>query len=131
MKEGDKREFDSIRDLSDQWWRDWDHKSRAEWKFSFGIWAGLIALSVAIAKAELKIPYAYIVVFAISPSVFLLHLAFLRWIQKMLTRNRDEMRRCQELMYKLTTLPSTLAKTDLAMDSGEHHHSFIIRSGFG
>ena len=82
MDENAKRAFDALHALAEQAWRDWDHKSRHEWRLSFAIWAALLAASAARLQTSIEIP-AWAVVLA-GGFVFLFHALFLRWIQKTL-----------------------------------------------
>ena len=47
MDENAKSQFSALHALSEQAWRDWDHKTRHEWRLGFGAWAALLAASVA------------------------------------------------------------------------------------
>jgi hypothetical protein len=88
MEENTKREFDALHALSEQAWRDWDHKSRHEWRLSFGLWAALLAASAAILQTTFRPPLAAVLVGGIIALV--LHIVFLAWIQGRLREYRSE-----------------------------------------
>lgn len=88
MDEKAKSEFDALLALSEQAWRDWDHKTRHEWRLSFGLWAALLAASAALLQAKFRPELTLVVVAGIA--VFLLHVVFLAWIQGKLREYRKE-----------------------------------------
>jgi hypothetical protein len=88
MDENAKRAFDALHALAEQAWRDWDHKSRHEWRLSFAIWAALLAAAAARLQTSIEIP-VWVVVLA-GAFVFLFHALFLRWIQKTLDAFRND-----------------------------------------
>ena len=88
MDEKAKAQFDALHALSEQAWRDWDHKSRHEWRLSFSLWAALLAASAALLQTTFR-PGPTLVVVA-GFAVLLLHLVFLVWIQGRLQEHRKE-----------------------------------------
>jgi hypothetical protein len=86
MDDKAKMEFDALQALSEQAWRDWDHKTRHEWRLSFGLWAALLAASAALLQAKFR-PDVTLVVVA-GAAVFVLHVVFLAWIQGRLREYR-------------------------------------------
>jgi hypothetical protein len=79
MGEEAKREFDALHALSEQAWRDWDHKTRHEWRLSFGLWAALLAASAALIQTSYRPNLAAVAIAGVV--VVVLHLRFLAWIQ--------------------------------------------------
>jgi len=99
MNEDEKRRFDSLHALSEQSWRDWDHKSRGEWRFSFGIWGALLAAATATAKSEIAVPLNAVIV--VDAFVVAAHITFLVWIHGTLTQYRNQMLTCRNEMEKM------------------------------
>ena len=91
MNEEAKREFDSLHSLSEQAWRDWDHKSKHEWRLSFGLWAALLAASAAVLQTDFrpKPPQSEIVLGGLL-FLIVLHVWFLAWIQGRMWDYRTE-----------------------------------------
>lgn len=102
MNEDDKRKFDSLHAISEQSWRDWDHKTRGEWRLSFGVWVALLAAIATVGKTEVEVPW--IAVGLVALAIVLVHLNFSRWVQTMLTICRTNMQRSQAAMYQLAAL---------------------------
>jgi hypothetical protein len=88
MDENAKCQFDALHALSEQAWRDWDHKTRHEWRLSFGLWAVLLAASAALLQTTFR--PGLIVVLLAGAAVFLVHVVFLAWIHSGLRRYRKE-----------------------------------------
>jgi hypothetical protein len=88
MDDKAKSQFDALHALSEQAWRDWDHKTRHEWRLSFGLWAALLAASAALLQTKFC-PGLSLVVLA-GVVVFVLHVIFLRWMQGRLRAYRKE-----------------------------------------
>jgi hypothetical protein len=88
MDDEAKSQFDALHALSEQAWRDWDHKTRHEWRLSFGLWAALLAASAALLQTTFRPGPVLVVVAGIV--VFLLHIVFLAWIQGRLREHRKE-----------------------------------------
>jgi hypothetical protein len=99
MNEEKRRRFESLYNLSEQAWRDWDHKTRHEWKLSFGIWAALLAAAAGFDKIRVNIPLSIVV--TIGLIIFGIHLIFLSWIQIRLKDYRAEMNVLAEQMRRL------------------------------
>jgi hypothetical protein len=86
----EKSQFDALHALSDQAWRDWDHKTRHEWRLSFGLWAALLAATAALLQTTFR-PHPALVAVG-GTVVFVLHVVFLAWIQGRLREHRKEYR---------------------------------------
>jgi ABC-type branched-subunit amino acid transport system permease subunit len=106
MLDDEKRRFDALQMLSEQYWRDWDHKSQAEWRLSFGVWVALLAAAAAVGKSEINLGWG--LVLAVGVFVTVLHFVFLQWIQTVLTENREVMRRSQKAMADLAGVDLTI-----------------------
>lgn len=91
VSEDAKREFDALHALSEQVWRDWDHKSKHEWRLSFGLWAALLASSAALLQTEYRPTQTQTLIIGGGLVVLiLLHVWFLAWIQGRLWDYRTE-----------------------------------------
>ena len=82
----DKAKFDALHALSEQAWRDWDHKTRHEWRLSFGLWAALLAASAALLQTKFRPELTLVLVAGFL--VILLHVFFLAWIHGRLREYR-------------------------------------------
>jgi len=98
-------QFDAIHKMSEQAWRDWEHKARYQWKLSFGIWiAQLSALSLVISgKANFLIDASY---FYVLLFVVFLHFLFLSWIESRLRVMRNQMYTYVAAMETMTAVKS-------------------------
>lgn len=103
MDENSKHLFDSFHKLSEQSWRDWDHKSRHEWRLSFGIWGALLAACAAKAKVTVSVPA--IVPFSVGALVATTHVFFQWWIQRALTQYRNGFWDSHARMREIVALP--------------------------
>jgi hypothetical protein len=99
MNQAKRNLFESCRELTEQHWRDWDHKTRYEWKLSFGYWAALLAMTAVVLKERIDVPVWLLT--SVCLVALFLHLNFLRWIQRKLKKNRTEIFRIQKRMRKL------------------------------
>jgi uncharacterized protein YhhL (DUF1145 family) len=84
----EKAQFDALHALSEQAWRDWDHKTRHEWRLSFGLWAALLAASAALLQAKYRPDLTFVAVTGIA--ILVLHVIFLAWMQGTLRAYRKE-----------------------------------------
>ncbi len=109
MKEKDKRTYDALVSVRDHQWKEFEEKTRLEWRLNFGIWAALLTSTGAVIKAnecslsgseEIRIAIA-IVVFL----VIILHYSFLHWIQGSLKLCRKFQHEAEGEMRKLLSLP--------------------------
>lgn len=106
MTEDEKRTFSAWESLRDHAWREFEDKSRAEWRLSFGIWAAVLASAsalIASGKPSVgnlvnQLPSCTFIFFSFF--IVLGHIGFLYWIQtklqdtrKILTEAQDEMRK--------------------------------------
>jgi ferric-dicitrate binding protein FerR (iron transport regulator) len=106
MTEDEKRKFDAWESLRDHAWREFEEKSRAEWRLSFGIWAALlasagamIAAGATIAKFRQQVPPCVIVLALLV--VVVVQAGFLYWIQIKLQETRGYLSKAQDEMRKL------------------------------
>ena len=88
MDENAKRQFDALHALTEQAWRDWDHKTRHEWRLSFGLWAALLAASAVLLQTTFRPHPTAVVVGGIA--AFVLHVVFLAWINGKLREHRKD-----------------------------------------
>ena len=95
MTEDEKRKFDAWESIRDHAWREFEDKSRAEWRLSFGIWAALLASTGALiasghSTAANLIKNVSLCWFAFFALVIVLgHVGFLYWIQRKLQKARE------------------------------------------
>ena len=86
VDEDTKRAFDALHALSEQEWRDWDHKTRHAWRLSFGLWGALLAVSGALLTTDYR-PDG-VAIGLIGALVIVLHVGFLAWIHTCLNDYR-------------------------------------------
>ena len=98
--------FQSCQELTEQHWRDWDHKTRYEWKLSFGYWAALLTMTAAVLKERIDVPIWLLASFC--GIALILHLNFLRWIQSKLKNNRAEISLIQKKMREMVCIEAAL-----------------------
>ena len=109
MEEQIKRTFDAFASVRDHAWREFEDKSRTEWRLSFGIWAALLALGGTLLTKNPK--YINISVLSISLTlVVLLHGWFLFWIQCKLDVARKILHETQMEMRKILGLSTHIYK---------------------
>jgi hypothetical protein len=88
MDRNDKSQFDALYALSEQAWRDWDHKTRHEWRLSFGLWAALLGASAAALQTPYQPPLTAVVLGGVI--VLVVHVVFLAWIHRRQGEYRNE-----------------------------------------
>jgi hypothetical protein len=106
MDENAERDFDALHALSEQEWRDWDQRSRHEWRLSFGVWGALLAASAAGVNTDFRPSLCFVIIAGFI--VLGLHIWFLIWIQGRLKTFRIEYLRLRAQM----PTPVTGAKPD-------------------
>lgn len=109
MNEKDKRAYDAFVSIRDHQWKEFEEKTRLEWRLNFGIWAALIASTGAAIKAnesslggndEIKVVISVVVLL-----VLILHYVFLHWVQNNLKLCRKFQYEAEGEMRKLLKLP--------------------------
>lgn len=106
MTEGMKRKFDAWESIREHAWREFEDKSRAEWRLSFGIWAAVLASASALIANE-NLLGNYLMkqwpswVFVVALGIVLGHFAFLYWIQTRLGEVRGILEQAQAEMRTL------------------------------
>jgi hypothetical protein len=108
MTEDEKRKFDAWESLRDHAWREFEEKTRVEWRLSFGIWTALLASAGALISADGQTIGGLIeqVALWVIGVVVLTHAAFLYWIQKRLRSARDDLYKAQVQMRELLNAPT-------------------------
>jgi hypothetical protein len=112
----DKELFDAAVSIRDHAWKEFEHKSAAEWRLSFAIWTGMLVSAGAVIAAKpfdriaewpwVVVPLFLLLVFA--------HFLFLRWIQNKLAEIRDVLWAAHARLVRLVDLAPALASaTDL------------------
>ncbi len=102
MNENDQRQFDALHKLSEQSWRDWDHKTRHEWRLSFGIWGALLA-SCALAT-KVTVGVSIVALIPVGVVVLSVHVFYQRWLQRALNQYRRQDHEYQGKMCRLVGL---------------------------
>lgn len=101
MTEDQRREFDSLKDLLDNEWREFENKVANEWKLSFGIWTALFTSVGSIATGKIA-PVPHWSAWLISALLVTIHVYFLVWTQYRLhsirSRQKTILIRCRSLL---------------------------------
>jgi len=103
MEEEIKRRFDAFSSVRDHAWREFEDKSKAEWRLSFGIWAALLALGGTLLTKNSKYINMYVLSISLA-LIVLLHGWFLYWIQCKLDNARIILHETQMAMRKILGL---------------------------
>lgn len=85
----DKDRFDALHKLAEQAWRDWDHKTRYQWRLAFAIWGAILAAISLIVTQHIHVP-SWIPILICS-LLFLIHWFFLGWIEGRIRDCRRQM----------------------------------------
>jgi len=99
LGEDAKRYLDALHLLSEQSWRDWDHKTKHEWRLSFGIWGALLGAMALFINVRAKIPIRYSI--CAGGLVFCAHALFLFWTRHRLEAFRKEIEACTDIMKSI------------------------------
>lgn len=118
MNEDQKRQFDAWESMRDHAWREFEEKSGAEWRLSFGIWAALLASAgalIAAGTATVAIIRQQVTpcVIVLTVLVVVIHATFLYWVHKKLQSARCYLFEAQEEMRKLLKTPSKQHKRSI------------------
>lgn len=108
MDVDDKNEYDALVSLRDQAWREFEEKTRLEWRLSFGIWIAVLTCAGAIFKAS-ALRGSLLLEFSAwigAVIVIFVHMYFLIWIQSALRRSRSFQREAESGMRKLLNMKS-------------------------
>jgi small-conductance mechanosensitive channel len=106
LTEDEKRKFDAWESIRDHAWREFENKSRAEWRLSFGIWAALLASASALIASHqplavnLMKEWSCALAF-LAFAILLGHFYFLYWIQTRLQEARESLSEAQGAMRHL------------------------------
>jgi len=79
--------------LMEDAWREFDQKAHFEWKFSYALWATMLACIVLLLRGDLILSGSWIEVFVIVivfSSILLCQIIFLKWIHKQHDKNRGK-----------------------------------------
>lgn len=109
VSDAERRQTDleHLAKLADDRWREYDHKSQAEWKLSYSIWGAQLAAGGALLTADIFIERANLALLLVVfvALALLIHFLFLLWIQRRLREIRDQMRPILERRQELLRLP--------------------------
>jgi hypothetical protein len=111
VNDDDKNEYDAWTCLRDHAWREFEEKTRTEWRLSFGIWAAILSSAGAILSADqLKGSTVFeILAWLAVIIVVYIHARFLVWIQASLRKSRGILREADTKMRALLhKAPTTL-----------------------
>ncbi len=115
LNEENKRLYDALQILADHHWRDWDHKTRHEWRLSFGIWGSLLAAMAALLKSNVRIPLGLALIIGLV--IIGAHTIFLLWIRKRLVQIRASVTDYQVKMSNTIGIdPNIVASTKRPAD---------------
>lgn len=112
MTENEERKFNAWESLRDHAWKEFEDKSRAEWRLSFGIWAALLATASALLAsgqstvASLRQHVLPCLNLFIALVIVLAHFGFLYWIQRKLQKAREVLSEANDEMRKLLGAPN-------------------------
>ncbi len=84
-----KDRYDALYQLSEQAWRDWDHKARHQWRLSFGIWGAQLAATSVVVTGHVEVPLLFAM--CVIAAVFIIHLLFMTWIEVRIRHFRRQM----------------------------------------
>lgn len=104
MEENDKRLFDSLKELENENWEEFQEKTRFEWRLSYAIWTSIVAAigSIIAGKATSIVPKVHILIaLAICILPFAIHGIYLHWIQTCLRKTRTYIYKARKEMWKL------------------------------
>lgn len=106
MDEKRKNEYDAWTGMRDHAWREFEEKTRTEWRLSFGIWAALLTSSGAILSSDtlLVSPTIKLAAWIMVVVVMVIHTRFLYWIQESLRTTREYHREAEAKMRKIMDL---------------------------
>ncbi len=106
MEEEKKNQFDAWMAMRDHAWREFEEKTRTEWRLSFGIWAALLTSSGAILSADKLLESTTIKVSAwiMVIIVMVIHTRFLYWIQDSLRTTREYHQEAEAEMRRILDL---------------------------
>ena len=100
-----------LRELSDDRWREFDHKTRIEWRLSFAVWITLLAATGGVLKGQFPaianticIPISC----GIAVIVVVFHFMFLRWVQRRLQDIREDMWEIYKERWNVVLAPPKL-----------------------
>ena len=109
-------ELEHLGKLADDRWREYDSKSQAEWKLSYGIWAALLAATGALLSRPFPNSFSCSWLLPAASSfvagAFIVHCLFLVWIQRKLRALRLEMNPILKRRRKLLNLSSNEPEGD-------------------
>ncbi|MEW6688310.1 MAG: hypothetical protein AB1452_04365 [Pseudomonadota bacterium] len=104
----DSAQLEHLAKLADDRWREYENKSRAEWKLSYSVWATLLAATAALLTKTQDILecrstlLAAAIAFAVA--AFAIHWWFLDWVHGKLGCLRKEMNKIVEKRRALLKL---------------------------
>ena len=84
-----KDRYDGLYQLAEQAWRDWDHKTKYQWRLSFSIWGTQLAATSAVISE--KVPISSVYGFILIVAVILIHVFFMSWIEVRIRYFRSQM----------------------------------------
>jgi len=86
MGQQDAHDAELIKLLYEASWRDWENKSKHEWRLSFGIWGAMLASVTLLIKEDLRLEWWQPTIAVVI--IFSVHWRFLIWIRRSLKHYR-------------------------------------------
>lgn len=109
MGDDDKAALDHLARLADDRWREYDHKSQAEWKLCYALWAALLATASVLLSnlASIKLSaWGLVIAVAIfGLLMFALHAGMNVWLHERLGDLRDQLNAIFRRRAELLQLP--------------------------
>lgn len=104
----DSVQLEHLAKLADDRWREYENKSRAEWKLSYSVWATLLAATATLLTKTQSILVCrstlLVVVIAFAVVALATHWWFLEWVHGKLGSLRKEMNQIVKKRRKLLKL---------------------------
>jgi len=115
--------------LADDRWREYEHKTQAEWRFSFGIWAVLLGATATLLnlpdssdslRPTLLVPLSLV----LAGLALVGHWALLWWINARLAILRKEMKDILNRRRALLDLPTEPPGNDAGTDDKKYEDTY-------
>jgi hypothetical protein len=109
MDNDGKKQFDALAALCDHAWKEFEEKSRVEWRLSFAVWAAILSAAAVVVSTDAFEPPTWAVLISglVLTAIGGLHLWFLHWVQRKLGEARTSLSESQAKLCELVGLPTT------------------------
>ena len=127
MNQEERFLFESLRDTYDLIFKEFENKAKYEWKFSFGIWVGIIGflslfIQFQVVQSSLSSYPFNILLTLIIIAIFLLHIAFVFWVNSNHQRHKTNREKCFIQIEKILK-----KNVEIAFVKPDHSDLFINR----